>query len=134
MTSKREEILKSLKRSEGYKEEKEFLSGLIAKYKSVPREKTYELDDLLTTHAVKLNWSRRKLDVMIDEIVHEIKHNSEYSSDLYDLLTNYLDGLEGNVASEAIIRLNNDPIDVGELRAYVRSGKWWDEDFYSVIN
>ena len=131
MNSKSQEILDSLKKDVNYTNERKFLVELIGKYKTVPREKTYELHSILTSHAIEKNWGRRKLDVMIDEIVHEIKHNNEYSSDLYDLLTNYLDGLEGNVASEAIIRLNNDPLDTTELRGYVRSGKWWDEDFYS---
>lgn len=105
---------------------------MIDTYKTVSREKTYELHDLLTSHAIKQNWSRRKLDVLIYGLVLEIKHNDNYSSDLYDLLTNYIDALEGDVSYRVIIRLNNDPKDDDELITYVRSGKWWDEDFYRV--
>lgn len=131
MDLKRQKILNQLRINPVFIKDRKYLLELIDTYKTVSREKTYELHDLLTSHAIKQNWSRRKLDVLIYGLVLEIKHNDNYSSDLYDLLTNYIDALEGDVSYRVIIRLNNDPKDDDELITYVRSGKWWDEDFYN---
>lgn len=130
--SQRQKIQDLLHKSDTYTNDKEFFMTLVTKYKNVPREKTYELDNIFTDHAIKNNWSRRKLDALLHEIVLDIKTDPSYSEDIYDLLTNYLDGLEGNCSWEAVTRLNNDPVDQSELSSYARSYKWMDEDFYSL--
>ncbi len=126
----RKKIQEQLHASESYLKDRKFLFDLIEKYKATPREKTYELHDILTSHAIKQNWSRRKLDILLDEIIVEIKNNDEYSLDINNLLTNYLDALEGNVAPAAIIRLSHDPEDPDEFRGYVRRDEWWDKGYY----
>ena len=76
------------------------------------------------------SWSRRKLYVILHEIIVEIKRDNSIPKNLYDVLTNMLDALDGNVASEAIIRLQKDPSDNNSLRNFVRSLQWVDTDYF----
>jgi hypothetical protein len=104
-----------IRNSENYHTDKNFILASIEPYKKVPRGKTYELHDFFTNHANKLNWSSVRLDTLLhDIIVLHMKNDPEYSEDIYDLLTNYLDALEGWCSPQSHIILKNN--------------YWFDED------
>jgi len=127
MTNEQLNRLRTTLRTEStYLSDKELLQALI-KDKG---KTTEDINKSILSHAIENNWSRRRLYTLLDEIVMEVQNDNKFPENLYDLLTNLLDRLEGNVASEAIIRLNNDPSDQQELSGYVRSLKWIDIDFF----
>ncbi len=120
---------KYIKQEPDYLDDKKNLFDLVNVYKNSKWQEMEELHDKITFLANNKKWSRRKLDFMLHEIVKE--NGKVYSEALFDLLTNYLDNIEGNVSSSFIVRLYKDPENKQELSSYVRSGKWKEEDFYS---
>jgi hypothetical protein len=119
-----------LNQDTSYKTDKAFLANLLAKYNEMSWDKMEEFHDNVSNTARSKNWSRRKLYYILDELLKE--NGKEYSENLFNVLNNYLENLEGSVSWDAIVRLNGDPEDKSELSTYVRGGKWKDEDFYSA--
>lgn len=70
------------------------LYALIDDYRECSREKTYILHDKINEYVVSENLSKRLAYGLIHEIVLELQKDLNCSDELYDLLTNYLDGLE----------------------------------------
>lgn len=120
---------KNIKQEPDYLDDKNNLFDLVNVYKNSKWQEMEELHDKITSLAISKKWSRKKLDFMLHEIVME--NGKVYSEELFDLLTNYLDNIEGNVSSNYIVRLYGDPENKEELSSYVRSGRWKEDDFFS---
>lgn len=120
-----EKIKSILKQERNYLSDKGYLFSIIKDENDMTHIK-----GAIISHAIKSNWSRRKLYALLDEIVLECKTENEFPERTYNILTNILDALDGNIATELIITLNHDPSDLHELSSYVRSLKWMDQDYY----
>ena len=85
-----------VRQSKTYLADRKFLLDAIITYKNVKREKTYELHDFFTNYANEHNWGGVRLYTLLhDIVVIDIKDDPSYSTDIHDLLENYLDSLSG---------------------------------------
>lgn len=88
------DILASLHKYSEYISDKTNIYALLNEYKKSTREETYKLHDEITEYVNKKNISKRIFYGLLHEIVLELQKDADCSDELYDLLTNYLDGLE----------------------------------------
>jgi len=105
------------------------LLSTIMNHNIADRKMLDELHDLITGICRSENWSRRKLDCILDEIIRE--RGREFSDELSNFIMDYLENIEGHVSCDSIVKLNGDPDDYMVLCYYVRSDKWRNEDRYS---
>lgn len=76
---------------------KEIVYNMLKDYYNSSREETYELHEKLKNHFGNIDLASKFEYALLHEITIELQSNPFCSGDLYDLFTNYLDGLEKNL-------------------------------------
>lgn len=123
-------ILEHLHNYSDYTEFKEKVYSIINNHLKTHREDIYKLVDDILNFVAENNISRRKIYGVLHEIILEMQKSTKYSDQIYDSLTNFLDGMDGLTHIDCLNRFHNEPDDKKLILGFIYSLKWIDQEYY----